>query len=203
MARMAATGGSDGRPRSCVAFWSGVAMMLAGVVAARLRRLAVLGHQLGVPPRAARRSPARCRRSGAATGASGCSRSTCRRARRPRWSGSRRSARSTSSRCSRGSSDDVLARGFGHFPKRAHPGEVGNYALAGHRVTHGEPLRRMPELRPGDSVIVETADATYTYRLDTNPNHLIVPFTGTWVLDPLPKNPERAAYSPRSVAVSG
>jgi sortase A len=95
-----------------------------------------------------------------------------------------------------GTSTDVLARGYGHFQDTAHPGQVGNYALAAHRVTHGEPLRRMPELRPGDRVIVETVSDTYTYRLDTNPNSLIVPFTGVWVLDPLPKNPQRGGTQP-------
>lgn len=88
-----------------------------------------------------------------------------------------------------GVSQDVLAKGFGHFEETADPGQVGNYALAGHRITHGEPLRRMPDLRPGDRVIVETVNATYTYVLDTNPNDLIVPFTATWVLNPLPHNP--------------
>ena len=88
-----------------------------------------------------------------------------------------------------GTSERVLARGFGHFTETADPGEVGNYALAGHRVTHGEPLRHMPDLRPGDQVIVETVDHTYVYRLDTNPNALVIPFTGVWVLDPLPHNP--------------
>jgi len=57
-----------------------------------------------------------------------------------------------------GIGDAELARGFGHFPVRE-SGERGNYALAGHRITHGEPLRDMPELRPGDEVIVETRDA--------------------------------------------
>jgi sortase A len=89
-----------------------------------------------------------------------------------------------------GTSDEVLTRGYGHFTRSADPGEVGNYALAAHRVTHGEPLRRMPELRPGDEVVVETVDTTYTYRLDTDPRELVIPFTGTWVLDPLPKNPD-------------
>ena len=89
-----------------------------------------------------------------------------------------------------GVSPDVLAKGYGHFTKSADPGEVGNYALAAHRVTHGEPLRRMPELRPGDEVVVETVDTTFTYRLDTDPRKLVIPFTGTWVLDPLPKNPD-------------
>lgn len=91
---------------------------------------------------------------------------------------------------------DVLAQGFGHFGKSADPGQVGNYALAAHRVTHGEPLRRMPELKPGDEVIVETAEATYVYRLDTDPEKLVIPFTGVWVLDPVPKNPEPSGVQP-------
>lgn len=89
-----------------------------------------------------------------------------------------------------GTSDEVLAKGFGHFRGTADPGAVGNYALAAHRVTHGEPLRDMPELRPGDEVVVETAEATYTYELTTDPNDLVIPFTGIWVTDPLPKNPD-------------
>jgi sortase A len=95
-----------------------------------------------------------------------------------------------------GTSEDVLARGYGHFGHTAQPGQVGNYALAAHRVTHGEPLRRMPELRPGDRVIIETVADTYTYRLDTNPNSLIVPFTGVWVLDTVPKNPDQGGTQP-------
>jgi sortase A len=89
-----------------------------------------------------------------------------------------------------------LARGFGHFVESADPGRVGNYALAAHRVTHGEPLRGMPELRPGDQVVVETVNAAYVYRLDTDPEDLVVPFTGTWVLDPLPKNPQSGGPQP-------
>jgi sortase A len=88
-----------------------------------------------------------------------------------------------------GVGDDVLAKGYGHFAKSADPGERGNYALAAHRVTHGEPLRDMPRLRPGDEVIVETHEAVYTYVLDTNPNDLIVTFRDVWVVDPLPTNP--------------
>jgi sortase A len=89
-----------------------------------------------------------------------------------------------------GVSDDVLAEGFGHFRGTADPGEVGNFAVAAHRVTHGEPLRDMPDLRPGDKVLVETRDATYTYRLDTDPNDLVVTFKDVWVIDGLPKNPD-------------
>ena len=96
-------------------------------------------------------------------------------------------------------SPDVLAKGYGHFADTADPGQVGNYALAAHRVTHGEPLRHMPDLRPGDKVIVETVDATYTYELDTNPNDLVIPFTGVWVLDPLPHNPTPGGPEPKQV----
>ena len=88
-----------------------------------------------------------------------------------------------------GVSERVLAEGYGHFPRTADPGQVGNYAIAAHRVTHGEPLRDMPELRPGDTVEVETRRATYTYRLDTDPNKLIVTFADVWVIDALPTNP--------------
>jgi sortase A len=94
----------------------------------------------------------------------------------------------------------VLDKGaFGHFTDTAQAGQVGNFAIAGHRVTHGEPLRHMPDLRPGDKVIVETRKFTYTYVLDTNPNKLIISFTGTWVLDPLPHNPQPGGVEPKQV----
>jgi sortase A len=89
----------------------------------------------------------------------------------------------------RGVSDRVLEEGFGHFTGSAPPGSVGNFAVAAHRVTHGEPLRDMPSLRPGDEVVVETRSRVFTYRLDTDPNKLTVDFAGVWVLSPLPRNP--------------
>ena len=95
-----------------------------------------------------------------------------------------------------GVSEQVLAEGFGHFKGTAMPGRVGNYALAGHRITHGEPLRNMPELRPGDKVIVETRLTTYTYVLDTNPNNLVVSFTNLWVISPHPHNPVPGGVQP-------
>lgn len=82
-----------------------------------------------------------------------------------------------------------LAQGVGHYPGTALPGQIGNFAIAGHRVTNGEPFRRLPELRPGDRVEVETSDAVYTYRLSSNPNNLVVQPQDTWVLDPIPGKP--------------
>ncbi|MEZ5093968.1 class E sortase [Nocardioides sp.] len=95
-----------------------------------------------------------------------------------------------------GTSDEALASGFGEYDGSAAPGARGNFALAGHRVTHGEPLRRMPELQPGDEVIVDTAEATYTYVLDTGGDDLEVPFTATWVLDDQPVNPDGGVEPP-------
>ncbi|SEB75721.1 sortase A [Nocardioides exalbidus] len=95
-----------------------------------------------------------------------------------------------------GTSDEVLAAGFGHFSGSARAGAVGNYAIAAHRITHGEPLRAMPELQPGDEVVIETQRWTYTYVLDTGGADLTVPFTAGWVLADVPANPEAGGVQP-------
>ncbi|WP_405687628.1 class E sortase [Streptomyces sp. NBC_00057] len=61
----------------------------------------------------------------------------------------------------------VLDKGYvGHYPRTAQPGRAGNFALAGHRNTHGEPFRHINRLRRGDRIDVETRDAVYTYTVD-------------------------------------
>lgn len=89
-----------------------------------------------------------------------------------------------------GTSDEVLAAGYGHFEGTADAGEVGNYALAAHRITHGEPLRRMPELQAGDEIMIETQTEVFTYVLDTGGGDLIVDLSESWVTAPLPVNPD-------------
>ncbi|MCX6400441.1 MAG: class E sortase [Propionibacteriales bacterium] len=95
-----------------------------------------------------------------------------------------------------GSTDEVLAAGVGHMADTADAGGKGNYVLAGHRVTHGEPFADLPDLQVGDKVIVETRVATYTYELDTGGEDLIVPFTAGWVLNPSPVNPKEGGTQP-------
>lgn len=56
-------------------------------------------------------------------------------------------------------------KGIGHYEETQMPGEVGNFALAGHR---SGPLinsfREIMNLRVGDPLFIETADGWYTYR---------------------------------------
>ncbi|TXS30568.1 class E sortase [Streptomyces sp. ms191] len=65
----------------------------------------------------------------------------------------------------------VLDRGMvGHYAegtlKTAMPADKeGNFAVAGHRNTHGEPFRYINQLQPGDPIVVETRDAYYTYEM--------------------------------------
>jgi len=90
----------------------------------------------------------------------------------------------------KGVDDDSLASGVGWFAKSAPPGKKGNFAVAGHRVTHGEPFADFPELRVGDEVVVETRSHIYTYGLRDNGTDRILDFGQTWVLDPVPGEPE-------------
>ncbi|MER6422674.1 class E sortase [Streptomyces sp. NPDC001137] len=65
------------------------------------------------------------------------------------------------------SKQDVLNKGYvGHYRGTGQPGQAGNFALAGHRNTHGEPFRYINRLRAKDLVEVETRTATYTYAVD-------------------------------------
>src|SRR4051794_648449 len=55
-----------------------------------------------------------------------------------------------------GTSDKDLTKGPGHYTGTALPGQVGNFAVAGHRVGNGEPFLNLDHLRAGDAIIVRT-----------------------------------------------
>ncbi|MEU6094298.1 class E sortase [Streptomyces sp. NPDC047079] len=85
----------------------------------------------------------------------------------------------------------VLDKGMvGHYGegslKTAMPdAKTGNFGLAGHRNTHGEPFRYINRLQPGDAIVVETQDDYFVYRMTS-----ILPVTSpanTSVLDPIPR----------------
>ncbi|KUN82408.1 sortase [Streptomyces griseoruber] len=87
----------------------------------------------------------------------------------------------------------VLNKGYvGHYTHTQQPGQAGNFALAGHRNTHGEPFRHLNRLRKGDTVEVETRNATYTYTVDK-----ILPRTSprdSGVIQPVPRSLTEPAY---------
>ncbi|WP_188037303.1 class E sortase [Actinotalea sp. JY-7885] len=82
---------------------------------------------------------------------------------------------------------DVLDKGgLGHYEGTAMPGQIGNFAVAGHRTTYGKPLNRAAELQVGDPLIVQTPDAWYVYRVT---GHEIVLPHQVEVVAPVPNNP--------------
>jgi sortase A len=86
-----------------------------------------------------------------------------------------------------GASLPQLAVAPGHVAGTALPGQVGNFAVAGHRVTAGNPFWSLPALRPGDRIYVETVAATYEYRVTGRPDQ-VGPYD-TAVLAPDPGHP--------------
>lgn len=86
----------------------------------------------------------------------------------------------------RGFGEESLAKGVAWYPQGARVGQVGNYVLAGHRITHGEPFSRFPDLRRGDKVIIETRTASYIYRLRNAGQSITVDFHTSWPLWPVP-----------------
>lgn len=82
---------------------------------------------------------------------------------------------------------DDLAKGVGHYPQTAFPGQIGNFAVAGHRATNGEPFAYLDQLRIGDRVYVETSTRWYAYRITTE---AIVEPTKVDVILPVPGRPK-------------
>jgi len=62
-----------------------------------------------------------------------------------------------------GTSDVLDNNGIGHYPGTQMPGEVGNFAVAAHRTTHGAPFHQIATLQVGDKIYVQTSDGYYTY----------------------------------------
>jgi sortase A len=79
-----------------------------------------------------------------------------------------------------GTSKEALDAGAGHYSNSKLPGETGNIAIAGHRVTYGKPFHDLDRLVPGDQVVLETPVGPYTYEM-------VPPFDGhgnPWVIQP-------------------
>lgn len=73
-----------------------------------------------------------------------------------------------------GTDMETLKYAVGHFKDTALPGELGNFAVAGHRsYTYNEFFNRLDEVTTGDKILVKTLKGTFTYEV-----------TGTEVVEP-------------------
>ncbi|MER5834015.1 class E sortase [Streptomyces sp. NPDC002130] len=84
-----------------------------------------------------------------------------------------------------GTATGTLKKGLGHYAETAQLGQKGNFAVAGHRRTYGDPFKDFPELRRGDAVVLTDGTTWFTYRIDKGP-YKTVP-SDIEVIDPVPR----------------
>ena len=88
-----------------------------------------------------------------------------------------------------------LQKGPGHYPGTALPGQVGNFAVAGHRTTYLHPFKQIADLRNGDYIFLETKNYWFTYKIEDIPGTRIpwkeiVSPTAVQVAYPVPDQPD-------------
>lgn len=64
-----------------------------------------------------------------------------------------------------GTSTDDLYTGPGHYADTQYPGEPGNFAVAGHRVSKGSPFNQLGLLSSCDALVIETKSDWFVYRV--------------------------------------
>jgi sortase A len=79
-----------------------------------------------------------------------------------------------------------LRVGAGHYLGSAFPGQVGNFAVAGHRTTYGAPFSNIDTLRPNDPIDVRIAGVVYEYAVTSSE---IVRPENVGVVAPVPDHP--------------
>lgn len=105
----------------------------------------------------------------------------------PRWQGLTRNRMPILE----GTDSEILNQGAaGHYSISQQVGEIGNFALAGHRRTHGNSFRHIDDLQAGDAVVVETATTWYVYEVMTH--EVVLP--SQWeVVAAVPDDPDAIA----------
>jgi LPXTG-site transpeptidase (sortase) family protein len=83
-----------------------------------------------------------------------------------------------------GVTPDDIRYAPGHYPKSALPGEVGNFAVAGHRIR--ATFWRLDELRSGDNIVVEGKTEWYVYKVYKT--RIVTPYQ-VEVVAPVPMKP--------------
>lgn len=68
-----------------------------------------------------------------------------------------------------GVTDEILQYYIGHFEESVKPGEKGNFAVAGHRVSdYSEAFINLYKLKPGDLVSVKSVGKEFIYKIEEN-----------------------------------
>ncbi|MDZ5444259.1 class E sortase [Micromonospora sp. 4G57] len=84
-----------------------------------------------------------------------------------------------------GVTPDDIRYAPGHYPKSALPGEVGNFAVAGHRIR--ATFWRLDELNTGDDIVVEGKTEWFVYKVYQS--HIVKPYQ-VEVVAPVPMKPD-------------
>jgi sortase A len=95
-----------------------------------------------------------------------------------------------------GSDRGVLKKGVGHYPGTAMPGQVGNFAVSGHRTTYGRPFHDIDRLRKDDVIVVETRSSFVVYAVD---RHVLV---RPWQVEVIAPVPERPGATPEAAVMT-
>ena len=88
-----------------------------------------------------------------------------------------------------GTGADQLNKGPGHYVDTPLPGEIGNVAIAGHRVGKGSPFLNLDKLKAGSAIVIRTKSFWYTYRVVGGPGGnadavSVLGFPGREIVDP-------------------
>ena len=87
-----------------------------------------------------------------------------------------------------GTGSDVLDQAAaGHYPDSQQLGELGNFAIAGHRRTYGNSFRRIDLPQEGDEIVVSTANTWYVFKVT---GHELVQPEQVEVIAPVPNQPD-------------
>ncbi len=71
-----------------------------------------------------------------------------------------------------GTNADDLDVGPGHYEGTQLPGQPGNFAMAGHRVSKGSPFNALGQLNSCDALVIETKNDWFVYRVLPMPNEV-------------------------------
>lgn len=93
-----------------------------------------------------------------------------------------------------------LSVGPSHFAGTALPGQIGNFAIAGHTVGGGNPFLHLANVEVGDKIIVDTSDEEDIYAVTVAPR--VISAENVGILEPVPDMPDGSPAVARITIIS-